>query len=256
MLATSTLYPGKPYSTNSPVLGIPVACFRLALTLKQHYQSEHVIDEETLIHARTELVALLEVVLPSQSSSASSLLLLFSEEQDQGCHDSKQAHKQHLATEESHMKVLCYRDSAHLYILIASLLLEQLSNRRINYAAGTGAIASRDGESTRNHILPPAIPSSTSQIQQAMHILRRHKDDATWSNFYVGHWAVYTLGIFVQDNDDDIEVIRRDMLSRWERTACRLILRLYHEMEQTWSALRAQADTGVFQGKGSLDRCA
>ncbi|KAJ1323758.1 RNA polymerase II-specific transcription factor-like protein [Microdochium nivale] len=215
LLDTSTLYPGKPSSTNSPVLGIPVACFRLALAAKQHYQSDHLIDEEVLMQTKAELAKLLEVVLASSSQPVPSL----EPNKEQG-----------EESDESCRTLLCYRDSAHLFVLISDLILEQLSTRLHKQAEKMIAEAREEEEaptpmgsnndktqSGHAAAVPSAVPRSNSHLRQALRILRRHEADATWSAFYVGHWAVYTLGLFVQqqqqsgdsDEENGVEVVRR-----------------------------------------------
>lgn len=254
LLDASTLYPGRPDSINSPVLGIPVACFRLALTVKQYYQSGRLIGEEVLMQTKAELDELLKLVLASSSQLAQS---------------SGPSKEQGEKLDDSYRTLLCYGDSAHLFVLVSSLILDQLSTRRHERVERMTAEA-RGGEepeseeapaptrcsndeTQRRHTaaVPSAVPSSNSHLRQALCILRRHKADATWSAFYVSHWAVYTLGLFVQqqqhqsedhDEDNGVQVVRSDMRARWERTKCSLITRFCRDMEQTWAARRAHVD--------------
>jgi len=126
LLDRSTFFPGRSTSFNSPVLGVPVSLFRLALTLRQQYRTGFAPDMDALRHIRDE-VEDCEVVLLCKQDAES------------------QMENETLTDEEVY-----YRDSRCLYTLIVSLLLEQLS--RCDISTGPPLPESSDSWQVRRAI--------------------------------------------------------------------------------------------------------
>jgi hypothetical protein len=130
LLDRSTLFPDASKWTNSPVMGVPVALFRLMLSLKKQYQDPLEPDDESLESIREEVDAW-EVGLLCDN-----------------------VHRFNNG-EKANRKQLYYRDATHLYILIASLLSGQLSmaTRRLDPgpAAQNAWQVSRAMEILENH---------------------------------------------------------------------------------------------------------
>jgi hypothetical protein len=103
LLARSTGFPDVPAISNSPVLGVPLALFKLVLSVKQLWQSPLRYDEETLADLKAEL-AVWERFIADQDASS---------------------------TEHCKQDDPIYRDATHLYVLVASLLAGQLSEQSL-----------------------------------------------------------------------------------------------------------------------------
>jgi hypothetical protein len=102
LLDATAMFPERSNIFNSPVLGVSVALFRLALTLKKIYQNPQPQDEETLLGLREEVEEWEAVV-----SNGQEIELLSSYEQQNRKHE-------------------YYTDASYLYILNISLLFQQL----------------------------------------------------------------------------------------------------------------------------------
>lgn len=192
LLDRSTLFPNRSMSFNSPVLGIPFTLFKLALAIKQLYQHPSGLDPHVLEQYRTEL-----------GNWEAAVLL----DQDLDC----------LGVDETLNRAhQIYKDATYLYILNASMLIEQLSIAKPT-------------------IGPPQVhPVSSWQVIKAREILRGHQHDGEWARCFIGNWPVYTLGFFMS-TCDDIEIIRSDLQSRWELMKFSQIARFREDLEQTWA---------------------
>ncbi|KAI1614225.1 hypothetical protein EDD37DRAFT_594913 [Exophiala viscosa] len=192
LLTLSTLFPDRSMSYNSPVLGIPLGLFKLALSIKQLYQSPFRSDLETLEQFRSELDNWEGAVLSDQDLDPLS--------PDEERNDAHQY----------------YRDAAYLYILTASLLVEQLSEL---------------GEKTGP---PEAASSECWQIRKVCQILSAHRDDDEWARCFIGNWPVYTLAFFMQE-PADMRLLWEDLLKRWNLTKFGQVARFRTDVELTWA---------------------
>jgi hypothetical protein len=197
-LERTVLFPGRPSSLNSPVLGVPVSLFRLTIQAKQALQTE-VLFGPDCEQLRTDIqdweIKLLarQPLDPSQTHSAF-------ERQE-----------------------IYYDGTTFLYVLIVSLLLEQLE-QSLRDATTTSDAQCR---------LPEPVPRHTWQIRKAMSILRAFENDEFWTSCYIGNWPVYTIGFFLED-PADISLIRHDMDRRWTCTKFMQITRFRNDLEATW----------------------
>ncbi|KAK7190481.1 hypothetical protein DPSP01_005292 [Paraphaeosphaeria sporulosa] len=190
LLHQSNVFPDQSTSTNSPALGLPVRLLRLALTVKQMYQRAVSYDAATLNDIRSEMILWEDLVLRDQAPFPLS------------------------ATSPQNSP---YSNASHLYILVMSLLSNQLS---------LGSTAD-----------PPTVPLPADpeswQIQEATRILRVHADDPAWASSFIGTWPVYTLGFFLV-RVEHVQLVRRDLRRRWEVTGFNQVARFCNDVERTW----------------------
>lgn len=108
LLDQSQFFPGRSTSLNSPVLGVPVSLFRLAVSLRQQYQ--HLLPRDPVVfeEIRVEVEAWEAALLCNH-------LINFSAEE-----------------KRPNMQEKYYRDACYLYAIIASVLFEQLSMYKSN----------------------------------------------------------------------------------------------------------------------------
>lgn len=108
------------------------------------------------------------------------------------------------------------RDTSSLFAIVVSILTEQIS-------AG-------DSSATT----PSARDPDCWKLRRAMSILRDHRYDDTWSRFFNGTMAVYTLGFFVT-RTEDMDLVRGDLQNRWDVTNFGHVVRYRKDLEATWA---------------------
>jgi hypothetical protein len=202
-LAKTVMFPNKPHSLNSPVLGVPVALYRLAIQAKQACQSPRSCSSSEMERLRAETEGWEACVLGSQPLESTVNEDVFGRQQSY------------------------YDGATHLYILIVSLLLEQATRT-------PGNVEESEFPTTR---LPEAISQDTWQIRKALRILRGFELDHSWSSCYVGSWPVYTIGFFLNEGED-IRLVRNEMDRRWASTKFMQIPRFRNDLEAIWNARR------------------
>ncbi|EAT81451.2 hypothetical protein SNOG_10952 [Parastagonospora nodorum SN15] len=200
-LKQNTMFPEQPDSLNSPVLGVPVALFRLAIQAKQAYQLPGSCSSSELAQLRAEIEDWEAFVLGNGPVGVSNDINAF------------------------HRQQLYYDGATHLYVLIISLLLEQANAKS----------APADQQDLQNARLPQALPKSTWQIQKALEVLHTFELDDDWSSCYIGTWPVYTMGFFLSEVKD-IGLIRGEMDRRWRITNNMQIPRFRGDLEAAWLA--------------------
>lgn len=183
-----------PRSLNSPVLGVPIALFKLVVQAKEAYQHPRQCDEATLEQLRREVEAWEGVVLSNGRIDASA---------------------EHQLQNTQH---IYYEGASYLYILIISLLLEQID---------------QSPWSPAHNQLPNTVPRDTWQVRKALFILQQFEKDDGWTNCFIGNWPTYTLGFFCRD-EEDIAIIRNEMQRRWDLTKFFQIARFHEDLEKAW----------------------
>ncbi|KAF2109666.1 hypothetical protein BDV96DRAFT_651644 [Lophiotrema nucula] len=184
MLDQDLLFPCQSYSLNSPILGMPAALFRIVIELKQ-LDSRTPKWKDNLERLRNEIETWEAFLLSDKETDVPA---------------------------ENY-----YRDASYLYILIASMLLEQRSSSDIE----------RPG--------PPNMPPREGwQIIKATQILRKYKDDEGWANCFIGNWPVYSIGYFVSTSED-AGLVASDLQRRWQNTKFMQIARYKYDLGNTWS---------------------
>jgi hypothetical protein len=192
LLAHSTLFPNRSMSFNSPVLGIPFTLFRLALSIRQLYQDPHGVDLQILEEYKADLGNWEGAVLCDQ---------------DLDCVD---------PDETPNCAHQVYKDAAYLYILNASMLIEQLSQG-----------LAKPGP-------PQAHQVDSWQLNKAREILLAHQDDDEWARCFIGNWPAYTLGFFMS-TPEDIDLVRCEMRRRWNFMQFGQVGRFTTDLETTWT---------------------
>jgi hypothetical protein len=105
LLDKSPMFPGSSTSLNSPILGVPVSFFRLAVCFKNAYQTGVGVDSAVVKSLRLELAPWEKGLLHEEGFAC---LQLSKEEQPNRKHT-------------------FYRDCTYLFILCLSMLLDQLA---------------------------------------------------------------------------------------------------------------------------------
>ncbi|KAF2826813.1 hypothetical protein CC86DRAFT_291830 [Ophiobolus disseminans] len=199
LLQTSVMFPGKPNSLNSPVLGVPAALFRLAIQVQQACRSPAMYDFEARQSLRREVETWEGIVLANRMIGCTA--------------DHNPATRQQTY----------YEGASYLYVLIVSLLLDQISESP-ECDSPSGRQSSR---------LPEPVPRW--QVETAIRIIRSFENDTGWSGCYIGNWPVYTLGFFLSA-EEDIDLIRNEMSRRWTSASFMQVSRFHADLEAVWSA--------------------
>jgi hypothetical protein len=195
VLERSVIIPGGANSLNSPVLGVPVALFRLAIRAKNMYPNWEKQNFCAMSKHREEVAVWEAIILSNQKIDSPTGGNLSSRHQG-------------------------YCESAsYLYALIISILLEQTS---VCFST------------LRRNRLPDPAPHNSWQIRKALDILQKLKDDDNWSGCYIGNWCVYTLGYLFNDLEG-IQIIRDEMERRWKNTRFTQIARFLDDLETVWA---------------------
>lgn len=197
LLARSTLFPEDSPSMNSPILGLPVSLFRIVLSAKNIYQSGQEHDGNALIILKRELKDWETLVLSNKDPD----------------YVASQTHLSHYRL---------YKDATYLYILVASLLIDQ----------------AKHWLPTKEAVLEPRA-SNSWQALMMVRILRNHQGDEEWAKCFISNWPLYTVGFFMQD-DSEQAVVRQDLLLRVQVTGFSQAKRFLAELEETWARRKAE----------------
>ncbi|KAL7911444.1 hypothetical protein GGI35DRAFT_442807 [Trichoderma velutinum] len=187
------LFPGSPTSFNSPVLGIPVSLFRTIILLRQQWQTPLSLNPDILKQIQIEV-------------ESWEFTLLCEQEPDFLGED-------HPKDQNSQEKY--YKDAGWLYIIIASLLLEQLPRQDFRSC------------------YPRKVPCNNWRIRTAIRILEQYNEDDGWARFFISNWPVYTLGVFIS-SDVDKRIIEYDLKRRWELTRFAQNTRFSQDLASIW----------------------
>lgn len=208
VLNQSKTFPGKSSALNSPVLGVPVSLFRLAITLRKMYQGVLPYDERSLDDIRSEVEVWEAFVLCDKETDELS------------------------DTEEKNYKHEFYKSAGYLYILIASILLDQLASLPFSPVL---PIEDTDGSdyATATYAQPPlpADPDSW-QVRKAVQILERYQYDDEWASCFIGNWPVYTIGFFLAA-PEHVRLVLHELHRRWDLTKFNQVARYSADLEKT-----------------------
>lgn len=207
LLENSILFPGFSNILNSPVLGVPVSLFRLAIQVKNMYQNPKAYNFRALNDLRSEVEVWEATVLCDREIDS-------------------------LAENETSAPYqVYYKSISYLFALIFSLLLEHISSCPALDMPMLNEYTTKKPQVRT----PPTLPSDSWQVQKAMQILLKHRGDDQWAGCFIGTWPVYTLGFFLGEMDH-IEIIRQDLNRRWESTRFIQVARFLEDLEATWSS--------------------
>ncbi|KAH8731971.1 hypothetical protein GQ44DRAFT_270319 [Phaeosphaeriaceae sp. PMI808] len=201
-LLANNPFPGTT-SFNSPILGLPLPLFRLVIQAKQVYRHPELYDSPKLARLRSEARGWEARVLGNLPIDPSTTNELPSQRQQY------------------------YEAAGYLHVLIISLLLK-LASKSSEFSTL---------QVSNQNLLPSVVPSDTWQLKRALHIIRAFEYDSGWTSCFVGTWAVYTIGFFL-NNENDIELIRGDLRRRWSDTKLIHIEWLMADLEVAWKTHR------------------
>jgi hypothetical protein len=210
LLDSSDMFPFDSVAVNSPIIAVPLSLHRLLLTIRQMYWRPREQSPETIAAVQAE-VEEWEIVVLREGGTEDVVLY----------------------GDVAHFQL--YRDAFHLYILIASLLMEQFV----------------DALDQRPYVLQPQGTASW-QVRKVTQILESHVSDDLWSNCYITNWSCYTVGFFMQDSAD-IELVRSDLLRRRRATGTSQLQRFSEELESVWLARSIARSADEFMSIGSWD---
>lgn len=194
LLERSSLLSGAPWNVESPVLGVPLSFFRTAIILRECYRSGVSLDPAVFTQIQQE-VQFWEAQLcdPDSESIYTSTDTL------------------------RKIPSLKVRDETYLYALVASLLLEEIS------------------ENGSRVTMPSAVSGDKWQIKMFLRILKSHQGSREWARSYAGNWPAYTLGVFVSSPEDRL-VVKEDLEASWEVTRMTYALRYCRDLDIIWKA--------------------
>ncbi|KAK5044729.1 hypothetical protein LTR84_010503 [Exophiala bonariae] len=180
---------------NAPVLGVPVALLKLLLLVRQIRPQRELADQAKLRDLKLE-ISQWEAHLIGQSL------------------DSRFPPKGEITVGPPNTRIV--QDSSTLFIIVASILMEQI----LVGDANDTCPSTRDQDCWRK--------------RYAMSILRTYQHDETWSRFFTTTMAVYTLGFFVS-HSREIDLVRKDLQSRWDVTNFGHIIRYRRDLDAVWA---------------------
>jgi hypothetical protein len=184
LVEENTLWTPAP-GVNGPVLGVPLVLLKLLLLIRQIRRKREITANHTLRSLELE-VSQWEACLSGEAP----------------------------LSEISQSEIA--RDSSTMFIIIASILMEQIST----------------GDS--NDTTPPACDPDCWKLRYAMSILQKYQHDDTWSRFFTTTIAVYTLGFFVT-RSEDVDLVRADLQGRWDATNFGHIVRYRKDLDAIWA---------------------
>lgn len=221
LLSRSVLFPDRANSFNSPILGIPLSLLRVVLTVKDMLLTPSLKDEENSRLLSEELQHWRSVLMENQNASREYF-------------------------DDALPNFSIYKDTALMYFLIASLLLDSIS---------TADVTARTN---------PQLQSTPSwQKEKMVQILQEHRNDHGWSMFFLLCWPVYTVGFFME-TEDERDLVRADLGRRWTATGSSQVVRFLNELEIAWSiphkcgmiANTSTTEGGQSSHEVGIDECA
>ncbi|KAI1055440.1 hypothetical protein LB506_011442 [Fusarium annulatum] len=194
LLNRSSLLSGAPWNVESPVLGVPLYFFRTAIILRECYRSGVSLDPAVFSQIQQEVQCWEAQLCDPHSES-----IYTSTDTVRKIPSSK------------------IRDETYLYALVASLLLEEISE---NGSRGT---------------MPSVVSRDKWQIKLFLRILESHQGSREWARSYAGNWPAYTLGVFLSSPEDRL-VVKKDLEASWEVTRMTYALRYCRDLDIIWKS--------------------
>jgi hypothetical protein len=124
-----------------------------------------------------------------------------------------------------------YTDTGRLLVQVGFLLMEHSPSGHMSLS-----------------IIPEPVTPSSILLRSALDILKSHAEDDKWSRYYVGNWAVYTLGFFVSELSDS-KLVRHDLQRRLKLTSSANNARIIDELESTWRERNIGSDSLMNPGQ-------
>lgn len=192
LLNEMNIFPTPSPGANSPVIGVPVGLLKLLLLVRQLRHDLLIADVHMLRDLNLEVMSWERSILCASDLEGSEV------------------------DEPEDLQSQITRDSSALFVIIASILTEQILTGDSNTTA------------------PSVRHADCWKLRHATKILRKYQDNETWSRFFTSSVTVYTIGFFMTRNED-INLVRQDLQRRWDLTKFGFILRYRSDLEATWA---------------------
>jgi hypothetical protein len=197
--------PGLPDAGSSPVLGIPMAVYKLMLIIRKLWTMDPKPPDfyDSLSQLETELGSWRrsDSLEPESQNSLAS------------CQSPMLASSSSIVGHATTIMVIC-----------ASLLAHQLRGQP--------------------HSLPiaPTDHHCGGQVDTIVSILRSRKGDLQWTSCYVGTYPIYVAGYFMR-SEMEIELVRAEMRQRYEGLHWGQVSRYWEDLETVWRTRSKGIDT-------------
>jgi len=196
LLRESSTTPGPIDASTSPVLGIPMAIYKLMLMTRRLWtMSPRPPDfSNSLKQVETELASWewYELLGPENDNSLAS------------CQSPMPTSSHSLVGHATLIMVTC-----------ASLLLHQLRGQ------------------ARNAPSPPDDEEGGKMVDKIISILRSRKGDHQWTSCHVATYPIYVAGYFMR-SEEEINLVKAEMQQRFEDLHWRQVSRFWEDLETVW----------------------
>ncbi|VUC28085.1 unnamed protein product [Clonostachys rosea] len=162
VLGQTNFFPENSGSSDSPVLGVSVSLFRIALSVRHVFRTGILPEPSELQRLQNDVANWEGLLLEDQN------LLVCPSNESQGSNSQNHYHK----------------TAIRLFTLVTSLLLGQII--RGSVLAG----------------LPQTAPRRSWQMNLAIQILEEYADDEVWAKIFIVQWPIYTLGVLMDLPED------------------------------------------------------
>lgn len=196
LLRGSSGSPELPDASSSPVLGIPMAVYKLMLMIKRLWSMAPKPPDfhDTLSQLETEL----------DSWKRSGYFEPENENLSANCNSSMLASSHSIVGHATTIMVIC-----------ASLLAHQLRGQP--------------------HSVPsaPTDEDCSGQIDKIISILRSRQGDHQWTSCHVGTYPIYVAGYFMR-SEEEVGLLRAEMQQRFEDLHWGQVCRYWEDLETVW----------------------
>jgi hypothetical protein len=196
LLRSSSKFPELPDASSSPVLGIPMAIYKLMLMIRRLWTMDPRPPDFYI------LLSQLEIELDSWKQAES--LEPQNEKSTATCQPPLLAPSNTIVGHATMIMVIC-----------ASLVLNQLRSQ------------------PSGCLVAPVNDECGGQVERMMSILRYRKGDQRWTSCHVATYPVYVAGYFTRSKEE-IDLVRADMQQRFENLHWGQVSRYWEDLETIW----------------------
>lgn len=205
LLRSSSKFPELPDASSSPVLGIPMAVYKMMLMIRRLWT----MDPRPPDFYKS--LCQLEIELDSWKQVES--LRSQNEQSTASCQPPLLAPSDTIVGHATTIMVTC-----------ASLLMNQLRSQPSGFP-----VALANDECGRD-------------VETLMFILRYRKGDQRWASCYVGTYPVYVAGYFMR-SEEEIDLVRADMQQRFVNLHWGQVSRYWEDLETVWRSRTRKMST-------------
>jgi hypothetical protein len=196
LLRSSSKFPELPDASSSPVLGIPMAMYKMMLMIRRLWT----------MHPRPpdfyKSLSQLEIELESWKQAES-----LESQNEQSTASSQPPLLAPSNTIVGHATIIM--------VTCASLLLNQLHSQSSGFPVA------------------PANNKRGRDVEKLMAILRYRKGDQRWASCHVATYPVYVAGYFTR-SEEETDLVRGDMQQRFENLHWGQVSRYWEDLETVW----------------------